>query len=434
MPNEEIEELEKKVIELQKKIYDKKIPILILMETNLKNKRSLRKEIHKVVLNFDPRDYKLYSFKEIYKKKYLRFFPFWKRIPSYGKITIFEGSYYKFFFKSIKQTSIKDIEYFEKLLYDENYQFIKILIHNPKKIQNKFLKIIHQTNYPFAKWNLIPYQKNSFLKEIYKVLLNYFSVFLESKKEDLIPETRLKNQTETNQKEYLKKISLNQKLTEEQYKKQLKYYTEKLAKLQKQLINRKIPMILLFEGWDASGKGGLIRRLVKSFDPRYYELVSISAPNEREKSYHYLWRFWVQLPEKGHILIFDRTWYGRVLVERVEKFCNEIQWNRAYHEINELERILTKESILLKFWLHIDKETQYKRFIERQNTPHKQWKITEEDWRNRDKWDLYENAIEEMFRKTDTKYCPWHIIEFNYKWFGRIKVFKTIIDAIKEKL
>ena len=160
-----------------------------------------------------------------------------------------------------------------------------------------------------------------------------------------------------------------------------------------------------------------------------------SAPNAYEASHHYLWRFWRHLPKSGHIAVFDRTWYGRVMVERIEGFCNEQQWRRAYNEINEFEQDLSRwGAVILKFWLQIDKDDQLKRFEERQNTPEKQWKITDEDWRNREKWDQYEPAVNEMLRLTSTTFAPWMIIESNSKEYARLKTIHLVIEAIENRL
>ena len=175
--------------------------------------------------------------------------------------------------------------------------------------------------------------------------------------------------------------------------------------------------------------------MVSALDCRGYEVFPIASPSVEEKSRHFLWRFYNRLPKTGHIAIFDRTWYGRVMVERLEGYCTENDWQRAYNEINEFERDLTDwGAILVKFWVQIDKDTQLERFTERQNTPEKQWKITDEDWRNREKWDLYENAINEMLQKTNTESAPWTILESNDKHYARIKALKVIIDAIETKL
>ena len=159
-------------------------------------------------------------------------------------------------------------------------------------------------------------------------------------------------------------------------------------------------MIITYEGWDAAGKGGNIKRITGALDPRGYEVHPIASPEPHEKARHYLWRFWIRLPKDGHIAIFDRTWYGRVMVERLEGFCTENDWKRAYNEINEFEKELSDwGAVIIKFWVQIDKDTQLARFTERQNNPEKQWKITDEDWRNREKWDLYEEAVDEMLKR-----------------------------------
>ena len=202
-----------------------------------------------------------------------------------------------------------------------------------------------------------------------------------------------------------------------------------------ELYRLRIPVILGFEGWDAAGKGGAIKRLTSHLDPRGYKVCPTASPNDVEKSHHYLWRFWNHVPKAGHIAIFDRTWYGRVMVERLEGFCSENDWKRAYNEINEFEKELHDwGSVIIKFWVQIDKDTQLERFNERQNTPQKQWKITDEDWRNREKWDQYEDAVNEMIQKTSTTYAPWHILESVDKRYARIKALKIVIEELEKVL
>jgi polyphosphate kinase 2 (PPK2 family) len=195
-----------------------------------------------------------------------------------------------------------------------------------------------------------------------------------------------------------------------------------LADLQRQVKALGIPVIIVFEGWSASGKGTLINELILPLDPRGFTVHSASGPTEEETFYPFLWRFWAQLPKAGHIAIFDRTWYGRVLVERVEGFCTETQWRRAYREINAMEQQLVHfGTVLLKFWLHIDPDEQLRRFRQRQEMTRKQRKITDEDWRNRQKLDQYRDAVEEMLHRTTTPYAPWTIVESNCKWYARVK-------------
>lgn len=233
----------------------------------------------------------------------------------------------------------------------------------------------------------------------------------------------------------LNSLDLSQKYGDKkEYKRYLEIYQLRLLHLQYLLLEKGIPLILVFEGWDAAGKGGVIKRFTEKLDPRGYQVHSIAAPNEIEKNYHYLWRFWNRLPKKGQIAVFDRSWYGRVLVERVEAFAKPKEWKRAYEEINQFEKTLTDDgAIILKFWLHISKDEQLKRFKERENNPFKKWKITEEDWRNREKWEEYVPVIEEMIEKTNQEHAPWYVIEAEYKWHARVKVLKSIVEFLEKK-
>ena len=215
----------------------------------------------------------------------------------------------------------------------------------------------------------------------------------------------------------------------------LKKYQDKLFKLQNLCYQKKIPVIICYEGWDAAGKGGNIKRIAAALDPRGYEVHPIAAPEPSELARHYLWRFWNNMPKAGHIAIFDRTWYGRVMVERLEGFCSENDWRRAYNEINEFEKELSDwGAVIVKFWVHIDKDTQLARFNDRQSNPEKQWKITDEDWRNREKWDQYETAVDEMLQKTSTAYAPWHILESVDKKYARLKALRIVIEEIEKAL
>ena len=233
----------------------------------------------------------------------------------------------------------------------------------------------------------------------------------------------------------LSEISLDKSLTDEEYKRQLKELQDRLGMLHNELYLKKIPVVIAYEGWDAAGKGGNIKRITGALDPRGYEVHPIASPEPHEKARHYLWRFWNRLPKTGHVAIFDRTWYGRVMVERLEGFCSENDWQRAYNEINEFEKELSDwGAVIIKFWVQIDKDVQLARFTDRQNTPEKQWKITEEDWRNRDKWELYETAVNELMKKTSTAYAPWHVLESNDKKYARIKALKIVIEEIEKVL
>ena len=219
------------------------------------------------------------------------------------------------------------------------------------------------------------------------------------------------------------------------YKKKIKTGQARLGELGRKAQAEGQSTILVFEGPDASGKGGAIRRTVWSLDARTYRVYQFAAPTEEERAHHYLWRFWRHLPRAGNVSVFDRSWYGRVLVERAEGFATEDEWRRAYNEINEFERQIVDHGILLlKFWLHIDDDEQLKRFKKREKSPYKHWKLTEEDWRNRELWEAYEQYGQDIIQYTSTKKAPWILVEANNKQYARLKVLQTVVDHLQERL
>jgi polyphosphate kinase 2 (PPK2 family) len=235
----------------------------------------------------------------------------------------------------------------------------------------------------------------------------------------------------------LSTIDLDKTLTKDEYVRELTRYQLQLRELALQLYVQKRPLVMVYEGWDAGGKGGNIKRITERMDPRGYEVYPIAAPQGEDKTHHYLYRFWRRLkpPDEKQVLIFDRSWYGRVMVERLEGFCTDEEWKRAFREINEFERQLVDfGTILAKFWIHISKEEQLARFQSRSETPYKAWKLTDEDWRNREKWDAYERAINDMLLKTSTLTAPWTIVEGNCKWYARVKALKTLVDLLTNEL
>jgi AMP-polyphosphate phosphotransferase len=233
----------------------------------------------------------------------------------------------------------------------------------------------------------------------------------------------------------LKKVNLKLKLSRKAYDAQLPVLQNSLHALGFQVYMQKRPVVIALEGWDAAGKGGAIKRLTEKLDPRVFVVWPIAAPQGEDKDRHYLYRFWRRLPEQGQIGIFDRSWYGRVLVERVEGFCPPADWQRAYSEINQFEKQLADfGAVVMKFWLHISEDEQLRRFKEREQTAYKSWKLTDEDWRNRAKRPDYEKAVEEMLLKTSTADAPWTIVEANDKYHARIKVLKTVVARLKKDL
>ena len=230
-------------------------------------------------------------------------------------------------------------------------------------------------------------------------------------------------------------VDMDVSLDQETYKKELVLNQVALAQLGYQVYVQQRPVVMVFEGWDAAGKGGVIKRITEKLDPRGYVVYSIAAPQGEDKTHHYLWRFWRRLPEAGQIAILDRSWYGRVLVERVEGFCSEAEWKRAYREINQFEKELVDfGTILFKFWMNITKDEQLRRFEDRAADKLRSWKLTDEDWRNREKWDRYEEAVNEMLLRTSTLNAPWTVVEGNDKRYARVRVLSTLVEKLSKEL
>jgi polyphosphate:AMP phosphotransferase len=466
--------LQLEIGELQRKLREQKIPVIIVFEGwGAAGKGT---QINNLILCLDPRGFNVYLTKAEAEEEAMRPFlwRFWIKTPSYGRIAIFDRSWYRRVLhdrieKKVNKEQYKnaynEINIFEKQLVDSGFAVVKFFLHISKKEQkkrfkklledpatcwkvskndlkqnknyNKFKKcvqdMLNETSTPFSPWTVVEANDHRFATiKIIKTLINVFSHALEKTKA-----LKQKENIIINQKipDILGKADLSLSLNREIYEKYLKDYREKLRELEHKIYIKRIPVIIVYEGWDASGKGGNIRRLVQGLDPRGYEVVPISAPNDIEKEHHYLWRFWLKIPKAGHITIFDRSWYGRVLVERIEKFCSNEEWQRAYREICEFEKMCTDYGIvIIKFWMHISPNEQLKRFKQRQQIPYKRWKITDEDWRNREKWGEYEKAVNEMIFRTSTKYAPWTIVEANCKLYARIKTMKTVIKALEKKL
>jgi polyphosphate:AMP phosphotransferase len=233
----------------------------------------------------------------------------------------------------------------------------------------------------------------------------------------------------------LERLDMTQKIEKKVFEEQLEKIQGQLNRLQLKAANREVSTILVFEGWDAAGKGGAVRRVTGALDARAYQVIPIAAPTDEERAHHYLWRFWRHLSRAGRVTIFDRSWYGRVLVERVEGFATPNEWMRAYSEINQFEDQLVERGIVLvKFWMHVTRDEQLRRFKERDRSAYKRWKLTDEDWRNREKWDRYQLAVNDMVERTSTRAAPWTLVEGNDKNFARIKVLRTLCDRLQAAL
>ncbi len=469
--NEEIKALRARLIGQQQLIREKKLPILVLLEGwAAAGKGSLIKEI---ISEIDPRFYNVVSPAVIpeSESRYPFLYPYAAAIPENGKLIFLDSGWMEAVVRKKLRLEISKDEYkrrvravneFERQLRDGGYLVLKIFLHIDEEEQFERLEAL--TGNADTEWRVTP--DDLWQHREYKQFMKAYDDFMEET-DDTVPwhildgkrkrtavRDAMKLLVERVDKALRKEryvgdpfeekfpllkmpkladVDLSPTISDEDYKSELKKLQKRLSELHNVIYRKKIPVILCYEGWDAAGKGGNIRRVAYPLDPRGFDVHPIASPLPHELNRQYLWRFWTRLPRTGHIAIFDRTWYGRVMVERLEGFCTEKDWKRAYNEINEFERQLTDwGAVLLKFWIHIDPQTQLDRFTERQNTPEKQWKITEEDWRNREKWPQYEKAVDEMLQKTSTENAPWFIIESNDKHYARIKALKIIVKALEK--
>ena len=472
--HERLEQAHARLFAQQMQMKEKNLPVLILFEGwGAAGKGTL---LGHVIRELDPRFFTAVSMHaptaEEKRKPFLT--RFMEQIPEAGRFLFMDSGWMSEICHDVLmdhmdaklyKERIGSVRRFERGLTDNGYLVLKFFFHISKKEQRKRLdNLLDSKNTAwqvddFDLWENKHYDKcyevyDTFLEDTTTSSSPWYVIDAKAKKwaELQIMETivagidmALKNHALTvpliqntfplKKMPKLSEVDLSVSVEPEEYKKELKALQERLHDLHNQAYRHHIPIIVAYEGWDAAGKGGNIKRLTAALDPRGYEVIPIASPKPYEKSRHHLWRFWVRLPKTGHFAIFDRTWYGRVMVERLEGFCSENDWQRAYNEINEFEKELTDwGAIVIKFWVHIDKDTQLARFTERQNTPEKQWKITDEDWRNREKWDAYEVAVDEMIAKTSTTYAPWHILESNDKHYARLKALRIVVENLEEAL
>lgn len=397
------------------------------------------------------------------------YFRFWNAMPAGGRLGIYFNGWYE---RAIRrhidgteddaafQKRLNEAADFEKTLALDGTVIVKVWAHITKKEQKKRHEKLKQSKEAAerAMWYYSKYDRITDSAEAaYKTTHNEFAPWeiidctdrrtreirflevilsgMQRAINKMMPNSSAENITGISYPNVLDTLKLNTETDNKTYRKELDGLIEEIRPLAWEAYKRGQSTMILFEGWDAAGKGGCIRRLLRAFDMRLSKVTSIAAPSSEELSRHYLWRFWRQVPRAGHISIFDRSWYGRVLVERLEKITPPADWYRGYAEINSFEAHMTDRGlILLKFFLHISDEEQLKRFKERESIPWKQHKITDEDWRNRDKNSEYKNAYNEMFFKTSTSYCPWNIIPANDKKGARIAVLRAVRDGLKKAL
>lgn len=411
-----------------------------------------------------------------------RYWKFWRTLPPRGSIGILFGSWYTEpivdrVFKRINKAEfdreLQRIVFFERMLAQDGALILKLWFHLPKEVEDdrvieknkrkksssiygpeakefakqyeRFAEVseraIRMTDTAESPWHIVEATDSRYRD------LTTARIILESL-EDLVKSPVEKNtssvvEAQADQSAFvansgptvLDRLDLTKTIDPEKYGKELGQLQKELGQLSWKAFNARRSTVVIFEGSDAAGKGGAIRRLIAPIDARLYRVISIAAPTDEERAQQYLWRFWRQIPRAGDVTIYDRSWYGRVLVERVEKFATVDEWSRAYREINDFEEQLVESGIILvKFWLQIDADEQLRRFKERQEVKYKQYKITDEDWRNREKWDAYKAAVHDMISHTSSAIAPWHMIASNDKKYARVQVLKTVVEAMVESL
>ncbi|MBI5243760.1 MAG: polyphosphate:AMP phosphotransferase [Elusimicrobia bacterium] len=465
---------------LNRRLYEAKIPALILFEGF---EAAGRGDATNLLLSrLDPRGTSVHMLGAPTEEERLRpfFWRYWTLLPGRGRIGVFENSWYHQLLEARVDGDIKrkrflqwldEANAFERLLAEDGMLVVKFWMNVSKKEQKK----------RFKKWENDPAYSFRVTKEAWRQHRRYGD-WAEAAEEaisrtdtHLAPWTRVESDDRrlrraavvrrvceaferalnsaaklpappkaeppqaaarvTSGDNPIDAIDLGVKLAFRRYEEEKGELGGRLSELQNFSYLNRVPVIIVFEGMDAAGKGGAIRRLASALDPRGYRVVPVSAPDGEEKAHHYLWRFWRELPKAGHWTIFDRSWYGRVLVERVEGFSRPEQWGRAYAEIRDFEtQLIGSGAVLIKFWLQIGLKEQLKRFQEREKTEHKRYKITQEDWRNREKYPLYRDAIADMLLQTSTSEAPWTLIEANDKLWARAKVLRTAAAAVEKAL
>ncbi len=407
-----------------------------------------------------------------------RFWRFWRRLPPKSTIGVLFGSWYTqpVIDRALGRTTTAEFESemdrigeFERLLSNDGALILKFWFHLSKKAQQRRLKqdektgrsspllkqfakqydrlraasemAIRATDSGHSPWHVVEAEDRRYRNlAVGETLLQALQRRL-ARPPAAVPDPRVPADSSFIAEipeasiTVLDQVDLTQKLSRKQYDDRLTAAQHRLHGLAWQAREAKINTVAVFEGWDAAGKGGAIRRVTAAIDARLYRVISVAAPTDEEAAQHYLWRFWRQLPRAGYFTLYDRSWYGRVLVERVENFCTHQEWSRAYQEINHFEQQLAaNDTVVIKFWLHISPDEQLARFRHREQTAWKQYKLTEEDWRNRERWDAYKHAVNDMVARTSTTYAPWTLVPGNDKWFARVTVAETFCERLSAAL
>ncbi|MGA2175763.1 MAG: polyphosphate:AMP phosphotransferase [Verrucomicrobiota bacterium] len=473
--------LRSELLEAQFALKGRKIPVIIIVSgADCAGKGEF---VHRLNEWLDPRGVDTHAFQEGSDEERARprYWRFWRALPARGRIGIFFGSWYseplvRRVYRETKGSELDGeldrIAFFEKMLADDGALIIKLWFHLSKKEQARRLKdlqrdphtrhrvrpedrrnlklyarfiktserAIRRTDSAQCPWHLIEatdrrYRELAAGRIILEALQTRLKEGGAGKVQAAATPPPARRAHAKSGKTVLDHVDLSQKLTARQYREGLAEYQGRLTRLTWEAHVKNISTVAVFEGWDAAGKGSAIRRVTAAIDPRLYRIIPIAAPTDEERAHHYFWRFWRHLPPGGYVTIFDRSWYGRVLVERVEGFATANEWQRAYLEINDFEEQLAVRDIALaKFWVHISKEEQLRRFKERQDIEFKRYKITDEDWRNRKKWEAYKEAINDMVAHTSTEFAPWTVVPGNDKHFARVRILKTLCEALERVL
>jgi polyphosphate:AMP phosphotransferase len=463
---------------LQRTLRDLNIPVIIVIEGW--NAAGITMSTKEIIQSLDPRGFTLNATDKANDEERARPFMwrFWTKTPSKGRIALFARSWYSralaeklssIGWKKTLKEEINSITVFERQLSDSGAIIIKFFLHISKEEQklrllerernpltawlvtpsiwdfhhnyDTYLPIIDEfidkTDTDYAPWHIIEATDRKYaIFKVYSYLVKHLEKHAAAITEDRAGKARQKTISRPPKNPVSRRSSDGTSYSKEECQDQLASLQIEMLELNYILFKRKIPFIIVYEGWDAAGKGGNITRLARYINPLGYNVLPVSAPNDYESQHHYLWRFIRHYPKAGHFAIYDRSWYGRVLVERVEGFCSDAEWQRAYQEINEMEQDYVGSSGggIVKFWLEISRDEQLKRFHQREQDPLKQYKITDEDWRNREKWDLYDAAVDEMLARTNTPYAPWIVIESDNKWYARVKALREVIRHAEKLL
>ncbi|QGU32347.1 polyphosphate:AMP phosphotransferase [Thermochromatium tepidum] len=477
---EQQEELRTQLLEAQRELRHTPIPVIVLVSgVEAAGKGEVVNRLNEWL---DTRGVQTFAFwnESDEERERPRYWRFWRAMPPRGEIAILFGGWYQTPIEYRFHGQCSDAELdaelnrivdFEQMLIQDGALIVKFWFHLSESDQKARLKELSRDDR--SRWKMLP-EKSRFsehyaaFEEVAERVIRhtdrgcspwYLVEASDRRYRDLtvgktllhairsrlaehgaheasgIPNDPDLPESDSAQITLLDQLDLTRALPREDYKTELKRLQTELNELAWRAYNKQRSTVLVFEGVDAGGKGGAIRRITQAVDARLYRSIPVAAPTDEEKAHHYLWRFWRHIPRAGRMTIYDRSWYGRVLVERVEGFASPSEWRRAYSEINQFEEQLVDSGIILvKFWLQISQDEQLRRFRERESVPYKRYKITAEDWRNREKWPLYKKAVNEMIARTSTRHASWTLVEGNDKPFARIKVLRTVCDALNEAL